>query len=1246
MASNSLIEILSDILKTANAGYNFDNNGEIIPEENWVKPWENQGTPVKNYSQVRGDDKIVSVLNNSSKLQYTNLYDNFIRLLMPKYSRRVEVEDLNRNFWVIAQTLAAVCQYLLRATNVHREVLLLPSDEFHTCVKYDAFDTFPSISASTIADTETLEQVIFDRLDFLKKTYPNSDLVIIPVIRQDNYYHNYYKKEIYLGVYKYNKFTNTDTFDWFYNTNGEISPIISSSQGKEDKIFYLNEDQIDLHFYWYFGNSTYQETSEDHSRAYVNAFRTTPTFENEDSTEIKIIIEDAIGIAIKNAIGISKVYKETYTINYINNKYVWTKTTEESDIGDRQKYGQITMESKVKGYYLGELSSDRGKFISGTIDNYNLDIVTHNLRPISPSYYEIYYILNNLHKITNTRGSTPDIGTASSPKTRKKFLPTNGAGSISEKDRAINFYQLLNVPIEVGQQSEQYVPYGTGKDNNNYQTYKNVNGKDTLTQHGEDVAALELYKEELQQQGTDKIILHLFNHSLLLQKAEGGTAENKNDKLKNVITVHKDNNGFYAIEKNPNDNTKFLDDYIVYEYDGYLTGTSQNTSNKTAQAGFKSGMGDGAVNTTIDKATPRRDHLNGSYFETNGIWESKGTPLETIVIDNGEIASAPDSHASSSESKPRFSNGLEEYTYGAILQIPYKTNRSLCYNFEYNLFENALQDSSVFWRGAFEIKVQRIPLATGVNPIYEIYYTVGNENYGRMHKIYTNAQYFTNTGNSKDMIIKITNVGITFGPELRYYQNNTNGTSNLIQFSDLPNEYKYGHKTEESNTITDYDNWLVFDKTKRESSYYNSLHQPKHISPLAPIAVYGWPIRSAVDSSSNLSHWDNTNINDGSTTTGGTQPQIVTMKTKIENDITKNTTGDYSITYVPLLTKPRVFTKRGFTASALPAGNSTTMKLPSQIVNAIAEFKNQFETQPNPKESISLDFFVKDENTLNEGKYYQGCGQSKYYGFTTLVHTVYLKVDLSDDSIPCQVATCIAKRLNIDYRPNKDSDSNRLLWNKKWTSNIDDITTQADMENLISNSYSLDGITGDFVNEVRNEQDEIVEQKLIYDFAKYPSNGMCNVYHVDPDDFYSRGNGDLTPTNTPNTVLKDMNITVTVPDGNEHWGADTISTFQENLVLTEDTLTGTSKYVGDTKEKDHYIILDYVATDIETGTQIATGQIHFSDCDEPTWDRTIPITVTHSDYVTTTKTITVSDLYEFEPAPSVEENTPSEENPE
>jgi hypothetical protein len=65
---------------------------------------------------VRGDDKSEYALNNEKEAQFTrkmtdeekrdtgisSVAANWIRLIMPKYLRYVEVEDLNRNFWVIS----------------------------------------------------------------------------------------------------------------------------------------------------------------------------------------------------------------------------------------------------------------------------------------------------------------------------------------------------------------------------------------------------------------------------------------------------------------------------------------------------------------------------------------------------------------------------------------------------------------------------------------------------------------------------------------------------------------------------------------------------------------------------------------------------------------------------------------------------------------------------------------------------------------------------------------------------------------------------------------------------------------------------------------------------------------------------------------------------------------------------------------------------------------------------------------
>lgn len=81
-------------IKNADAGFKFD----VSP---WVEPWLN--IDKQSYTDVRAGDEIVQeVLNNDNELQFTHSKGKkWIRLLMPKYPRHVEVEDLDRNFWVI-----------------------------------------------------------------------------------------------------------------------------------------------------------------------------------------------------------------------------------------------------------------------------------------------------------------------------------------------------------------------------------------------------------------------------------------------------------------------------------------------------------------------------------------------------------------------------------------------------------------------------------------------------------------------------------------------------------------------------------------------------------------------------------------------------------------------------------------------------------------------------------------------------------------------------------------------------------------------------------------------------------------------------------------------------------------------------------------------------------------------------------------------------------------------------------------
>ena len=110
------------LIKDANAGFSFLNDPYVKPDLNIDND---------SYKDVRGDDKIESVLQNSKNMQYTHtqeqidgkILNKYIRLLMPKYTRRVEVEDLNRNFWVIGQALGLMSAYLLDPESALNQIL-------------------------------------------------------------------------------------------------------------------------------------------------------------------------------------------------------------------------------------------------------------------------------------------------------------------------------------------------------------------------------------------------------------------------------------------------------------------------------------------------------------------------------------------------------------------------------------------------------------------------------------------------------------------------------------------------------------------------------------------------------------------------------------------------------------------------------------------------------------------------------------------------------------------------------------------------------------------------------------------------------------------------------------------------------------------------------------------------------------------------------------------------------------------
>lgn len=306
--------ILQDILK-ANAGYSFKNSP-------WVMP--NINIDEQSYDNVRGADKIKTVLNSQKNMDFThtqttgqvdsegkqkddgNQVTKYIRLLMPRYTRRVEVEDLNRNFWVIGQVLTAVCAYLFDddspimnmfkrllnenvqiwenllylwaavsllgekdyvpydSDHIRCEVVYLPNDQWNHEMKFDGYDV------ETIGSFEIDSEQYKERLSYMPDIYPNKHLCILPIVRKDNYYKNYYKQEYYPGFIFYDANTGVWSYQSLNNEGGVIVQVeVNNNNPPEllDQLYCIKEENGQ---YSYYGAAATIAISDDE---YIRAIR-------------------------------------------------------------------------------------------------------------------------------------------------------------------------------------------------------------------------------------------------------------------------------------------------------------------------------------------------------------------------------------------------------------------------------------------------------------------------------------------------------------------------------------------------------------------------------------------------------------------------------------------------------------------------------------------------------------------------------------------------------------------------------------------------------------------------------------------------------------------------------------------------------------------------------------------------------------------------------------------------------------
>lgn len=254
-----------DQINTSDAGYDFSSTSNL------VKP--NYNIEEKKYDQIRNSDnsgnyyrdlyernalgflenavvnppdrKDTEMNYSALKLQFTKARyalskGNFgTRLIMPMTTRHVVIEDLNRNFWVIAQCLSALCKFLFDENslipdifnNLLNEISKLwnsmltlwmmiqyLSNQYITSVQVIVMPlpendwNHNQMNNKNKSQEEYIDKNVFlNRIKYLKDKYCYSHLIVLPYMFRQNYYKNYYSDIIYPYLFMYDR--NKDKWD-------------------------------------------------------------------------------------------------------------------------------------------------------------------------------------------------------------------------------------------------------------------------------------------------------------------------------------------------------------------------------------------------------------------------------------------------------------------------------------------------------------------------------------------------------------------------------------------------------------------------------------------------------------------------------------------------------------------------------------------------------------------------------------------------------------------------------------------------------------------------------------------------------------------------------------------------------------------------------------------------------------------------------------------------------------------------
>ena len=389
-------------ITAANAGNSF-RGGE------WVKPWNNIDDV--SYAQIRGNDKNKEILDNPEFLQFTHrIFDKFIRLLMPKYDRTLAVEDLNRNFWVIGQILAAILEFLFNDDNPYKDVfdgildeiaqlwenllylwigfiaisqkkqiedvqfivMRAPVDDIRNFEKRDGA-MLPITDCVSSQQIPSLLNSFKSKIDFLKDIYTNSTIVVLLEIPfYDKGFNDWHFVNCY-GLYVYNRrVSNVGNFltvmytakDFAVDTHEpewQCYPMYDAAYIRSNQLMFSPPDeapQFTKSLTAFIKNGKEYSIAEAHPDRTICAARTkynlSITFSGKDITDLGITMDfhdvayDLFGATSSKVLTVNLVLD--------NNKMVY-------DSHQSYTLPQLSGTVKVeKGVYWGEVLADFNQY--------------------------------------------------------------------------------------------------------------------------------------------------------------------------------------------------------------------------------------------------------------------------------------------------------------------------------------------------------------------------------------------------------------------------------------------------------------------------------------------------------------------------------------------------------------------------------------------------------------------------------------------------------------------------------------------------------------------------------------------------------------------------------------------------------------------------------------------------------------------------------------------------------------------